>query len=138
MAPTPPIFVVDRESGDIVWAFSDARTTQGAMEPPEVDAGDYLVFDGGGHVGALSVQGYDVVIDSWSREPSKDDLGSILKAFVTSRRADVAEGATFDELVLAAYELACEEVLERTHPRFLIPLMRWMSRRTGNPSADST
>jgi len=135
MGPTPPIFIVDRESGDIVWAFSDARTAQGVMEPPEVNAGAYLVFDGAGHVGALNVQGHDVVIDSWSREPSTVEFRPILNAYVGARR-DVAEDATLDDLVLAAYELAREEELARTHPRFLIPLMRWITRRPKNPRAD--
>lgn len=125
--PSAPIFVVDREGGDIL-AFPNVRAAAGYMEPPEVEAGEYAVFDSAGHVGTPTVRRFDVVLESWSEAPDSESFWQVLAAFVHAHSAEVPESVDLEQLVAAAYRLAQREKLERTRPRILIPVLTWVAR----------
>lgn len=127
--PSPPIFVVDRGSGDVVWAFSDPQAAQGAMEPPEVNEDAYLVFDCRGHIATLGVERFDTKIQGWSPEPDADRLRYVLTRFLVTHGRNVHVSVRLDDLVNEANKLATEVEYARTHPRILVPLLKWWRRR---------
>lgn len=117
--------MVDRESGDVVWVFADLRAALGAMEPPEVTADAYLVFDCRGHLATLGVERWDTKIEGWSTEPHPDHLRDLLTRFLVSHRRTPTDTADLDELVVEAGALATEVEYTRTHPRVLVPFLKW-------------
>lgn len=127
MMPTPPIFVFDRDGEDML-AFQDVRSAEGFMEVPEVRRDAYAVFDSAGYVGTLTVRGFDVVVRSWSDSPDRDTFRRALEAFLGGDQSLVDTQVNFDMLVSAAYQRACFEELTRTHPRFLVSILKWFRR----------
>ena len=128
MMPRPPIFVVDRDGGDML-AFDDVRLAEGFMEPPEVEDDAYEVFDSAGHVGALTIREFDVLIESWSASPDLGRFRRVLEAFLGGDQRAIGDEVDLDVLVSSAYQRAQEEELARTHPRFLVPFLKWFRRR---------
>jgi hypothetical protein len=129
-----PIFVIGREGGDVV-AFPDVRSAEGFMEPPEVEANAYRVFDSVGHLATLEVRRFDVVIRSWSVELLEDDLRRALAGFLREH-GRATDGMDLGTLVADAYKVARDEELARTRPRLLVPLLRFLRRRTDSAVED--
>lgn len=133
--PSPPIFVIDRESGEIVWVFTSPRAAEGAMEPPELNDDAYVVFDRFGHEATLGVDKWDVKIRAWSSEPSPDRLREALTTYVGGHSQTDPRGLNLEDLVADASRFALEEEYARTHPRTLVPVLKWLRRRRGEGSA---
>jgi hypothetical protein len=126
--PVPPIFVVDRDGGDVS-TFDDARAIGGVCEPPEVQADAYLVFDSLGHQATLAVTGRDTTIQSWSAEPAPEQLREYLARFVLGLGHSVDDEHDLPGLVRMAAELARGAQDRRTHPRFAVHFAAWLRRR---------
>lgn len=122
-----PIFVIDRDGGDVL-AFEKSTAAEGFMEVPEVESNGYLVLDGDGRVADLAIVGWDVSISSWSA-PSPERLRQHLAPFIRAHGGQVSAKDSIAKLVEDAFKIARDAELARTRPRFLVPIIRWLNRR---------
>ena len=126
LEPRPPIFVIDRDGGDLL-AFETVVAAAGFMEPPEVKEGAYLVFDADAHEAVPGVRGWDVELASWSPDPRQSELRALLVGFLSEHEIDLGSDARFDDVVGEAAEVARRLDADRIRPRFV---SRWRPRRT--------
>jgi hypothetical protein len=126
-APVPPIFVIDRDGGDVS-SFDDPRAVHGVCEPPEVREDAYIVLDSLGHQATLAITRWGTTIQAWSSEPAPEQLRSHLARFVSGLGHSVDDEPALPDLVRMADQLAREAQDRRTHPRFAVYLARWLRR----------
>lgn len=133
-SPTPPIFIIDRDGGDLR-AFPAPQAAAGFMEPPEAEQDAYVVLDRFGHQATLGIDRYDVTIQSWSIEAWPDRLRKALAVFLAGQGHPLPHDATLEELVTESTRVATEAELARTHPRALVPVLRWLRSRRAGPTS---
>lgn len=127
--PTPPVFIVDGSTYELVLSADDPISAAGKLEPPEVEAGELVAFDRFGYRANVGTLRWDVVIGGWSETPDPELLMRILAHYLESRGPLV--GHTLDQLASQADALMQEEALSQTRPRALIPLLKWQKARRG-------
>lgn len=126
LEPTPPIFVIDREGGDVL-AFDTVVAAAGFMEPPEVKEGAYLVYDAGAHEAVPWVRGWDVQLASWSHDPRPNELKALLADYLSTHGVGAEAEVGLGELVSRAAEVAHRLESDRARPRIF---ERWRNGRS--------
>lgn len=131
IVPTPPIFVICREDGDVL-AFETVTKAAGYIEPPEVDEDAYRIFDALAHEALPVVSKWDVEISSWSEDVRLTELRTVLLGFLSASGAEVQDDWSLDDVVRAAAEVAYSAERDRTWPRFVPRVVAWFRRRRTN------
>jgi len=122
--PVSPIFVANDEDDDLDVAPSVAWAVEG-MEPPEVSAGHFLVFDATGRQGYLQIDRFDIVIERW--DPAADVLGlrSRIDRCLRLHSIVVEKGLDDSDYVQEAARLIFNETRKNQWPKW----PRWLRKK---------
>jgi hypothetical protein len=93
------------------------------MEAPEVKAGAYCVFDAEGSEAEISLDRWNVKITGWA-PPSPERMRDPLTTFLSRHGFNDAPRMSLPELVATVDRAAREFEESRTHPRWLMRLLR--------------
>lgn len=122
--PVLPIFVANDEDDDLDIAPSVAWAV-GDMEPPEVSAGHFLVFDATGRQGYLQIDRFDILIERWDPAADVSGLRSRIDRCLRLHSIIVDEGLDDSDYVQEAARLIFNETRKNQWPKW----PRWLRKK---------
>lgn len=75
--PIPPFILVQLDDFDVE-GFDDLRALGGYVEPPDFEAGRFVLFDSSGRKAILQVVRWDVVVAGWEEDTNEEELKQYL------------------------------------------------------------
>jgi hypothetical protein len=126
LPPTLPIFLASDEDADLMVAPTVAAA-EAEMEPPEVSAGYYVVFDSAGHVGTLTIEKWSVTISGWSDEVYPSELRRRIQRYFNENSLGDNLSPDEPEFIMIAARVIADAQRKLLFPR----KPNWMRRRRG-------
>ena len=122
--PVLPIFVANDEDDDLDIAPSVAWAV-GDMEPPEVSAGHFQVFDATGRQGHLQIDRFDILIERWDPAADVSGLRSRIDRCLRLHSIVVDEGLDDTDYVQEGARLIFNKTRKSQWPKW----PRWLRKK---------